>query len=82
VEAACRKGLRKPWAVISLSAFDLDVSGVGRGVAIFGQAADNGTAPATASLELVDVASTNSSPITLKPSAASPLDVNIAPPLP
>jgi hypothetical protein len=57
------------------AAFDLDVSGVGRGVAIFGQAADNGTAPATANLQLVDVASTNTSPITLKPSAASPLDL-------
>jgi Bacterial Ig domain len=57
------------------AAFDLDVSGVGRGVAIFGQAADNGTAPATANLQLVDVASTNTSPIVLKPSAVSPLDL-------
>jgi hypothetical protein len=57
------------------AAFDLDVSGVSRGVAIFGQAADNGTAPATANLQLVDVASTNTSPIMLKPSAAFPLDL-------
>jgi hypothetical protein len=56
-------------------AYDLDVSGVGRGVAIFGQVANTGAAPSNANLQLVDVASPSAAPITLKPSAASPVDL-------
>jgi len=55
------------------AAFDLDVSGVAQGVAIYGQAANTGSAPATVTLQLVDVAASNTHPITLKTSGASPV---------
>jgi hypothetical protein len=57
------------------AAFDLDVSGVAQAVAIYGQAANTGSAPANVSLQLFDVASINPHPITLKSSAASPVDL-------
>jgi hypothetical protein len=55
------------------AAFDLDVSGVVQGVAIYGQAANTGSAPSSVSLQLFDVAASNTHPITLKSSAASPV---------
>lgn len=55
------------------AAFDLDVSGVANGVAIYGQVANTGSAPASVSLQLFDVASSNTHPITLKSGAASPV---------
>ena len=60
------------------AAFDLDVSGIGSGVTIFGQAADNGNAPSTVNLQLNDVAASNDSnvaPVILKSLAASPLNL-------
>jgi len=57
------------------AAFDLDISGVAQGVTIFGQTANTGSAPPNVSLQLFDVASSNSNPITLKPSSASPVDL-------
>jgi hypothetical protein len=53
------------------AAFDLDVSGVAQGVTIYGQVANSGSAPASVSLQLFDVAASNTHPITLKPSALS-----------
>jgi hypothetical protein len=67
-------GSPKPVTPSGTVAYDLDVSGIGRGVMIFGQAASTGTAPTTTSLQLVDALSP-SGPISLKPSAASPLDL-------
>jgi len=55
------------------AAFDLDVSGVAQGVAIYGQVANSGSAPASVSLQLFDIAASNTHPITLKSSAASPV---------
>jgi hypothetical protein len=55
------------------AAFDLDVSGVAQGVTIYGQAANNGSAPASVNLQLFDVAASNAHPITLKPNAPSPV---------
>jgi len=55
------------------AAFDLDVSGVAQGVTIFGQAANNGSAPANVTLQLFDLAAGNTHPITLKPNAPSPV---------
>jgi hypothetical protein len=58
------------------AAFGLDVSGVGRGVTIFGQVADTGNAPSSANLQMVDVASAAATlPITLKAQSASPLNL-------
>jgi hypothetical protein len=57
------------------AAFDLDVSGVAEGVAIYGQAANTGTAPPSVTLQLVDVAASNTTPIKLKSSGATPLDL-------
>lgn len=57
------------------AAFDLDVSGVAQGVAIYGQVGNTGSAPPNVSLQLFDVASSNTHPITLKSSAASPVDL-------
>jgi Bacterial Ig domain len=57
------------------AAFDLDVSGVAQGVAIYGQVANNGSAPPNVSLQLFDIASSNTHPITLKSTAASPVDL-------
>jgi hypothetical protein len=55
------------------AAFDLDVSGVVQGVAIYGQAANTGSAPASVTLQLVDVAASNTNPIKLKSSGATPV---------
>jgi hypothetical protein len=59
-------------------AYDLDVSGFGSGVIIFGQAANIGTAPATAGLQLVSALSASAqpagSPLPLT-SSATPLDL-------
>jgi hypothetical protein len=55
------------------AAFDLDVSGVTQGVAIYGQAANTGSAPSAVSLQLFDVAASNTRPITLMPSAGTPV---------
>jgi Tol biopolymer transport system component len=55
------------------AAFDLDVSGVAEGVAIYGQVANNGSAPPSVSLQLFDVAANNANPITLKPSSPTPV---------
>lgn len=55
------------------AAFDLDVSGVAQGVTIFGQAANNGSAPPNVTLQLFDLAASNTHPITLKPNAPSPV---------
>jgi hypothetical protein len=68
-------GTPKPVTASGTVAYNLDVSGVGRGVAIFGQVANTGSAPSTANLQLVDVASPSGAAITLKPSAASPLSL-------
>jgi Tol biopolymer transport system component len=57
------------------AAFDLDVSGVAQGVAIYGQVANTGSAPSSVNLQLVDVAASNTSPIKLKSSGASPVDL-------
>ena len=57
------------------AAFDLDVSGVAQGVTIFGQTANSGSAPPSVSLQLFDVASSNTHPITLKSSSASPVNL-------
>ena len=65
----------KPITSTGTVAYDLDVSGIGQGVAIFGQAASTGSAPSTVNLQLADVASTNTTPIKLKSSGASPLDL-------
>jgi hypothetical protein len=67
-------GSPKPVTPSGTAAYDLDVSGIGRGVMIFGQAASTGTAPTTTSLQLVDALSP-SGPIPLKSSAASPLNL-------
>jgi hypothetical protein len=60
-------------------AYDLDVSGFGSGVAIFGQASNTGTAPPSTSLQLVSALSlslpTPGSPLPLMPSSATPLDL-------
>lgn len=55
------------------AAFDLDVSGVAQGVVIYGQAANSGSAPSSVTLQLFDVAASNTHPITLKPTGASPV---------
>ena len=67
-------------------AYDLDVSGFGSGVVIFGQAANTGTAPGTVSLQLVSPLSLSLSPAgsplplmaassATMPPAATPLDL-------
>ena len=66
-------GSPKPVTPNGTVAYNLDVSGMGRGVAVFGQAANTGTAPSTVNLQLVDVASPGGTPILLKSSAATPL---------
>ena len=66
-------GSPKPVTPSGAVAYNLDVSGMGRGVAIFGQAASSGTAPATVNLQLVDVLSPGGTPILLRSSAATPL---------
>jgi hypothetical protein len=68
-------GSPKPITPSGTVAYDLDVSGMGRGVAIFGQAANTGTAPSTTNLQLVDAGAPSGAPITLKSAAASPLDL-------
>lgn len=45
----------KPVNPAGTAAFDVDVSGFGRGVVIFGQAQNSGTAPANVKLQLVSV---------------------------
>jgi hypothetical protein len=59
-------------------AYDVDVSGFGSGVVIFGQAANTGSAPATTSLQLVSAlgatAQPAGSPLPLT-SSATPLDL-------
>lgn len=55
------------------AAFDLDVSGVAQGVTIYGQVSNTGSAPASVNLQLFDVAASNTTPITLKPNASSPV---------
>ncbi len=57
------------------AAFDLDVSGVAQGVTIYGQTANTGSAPSSVSLQLFDVASSNTHPITLKSSGATPVNL-------
>ncbi len=57
------------------AAFDLDVSGVAQGVVIYGQVANTGSAPASISLQLLDIAASNTHPFTLEPSAATPVDL-------
>jgi hypothetical protein len=60
-------------------AYDLDVSGFGSGVVIFGQAANTGTAPGTTSLQLVSPLSLSLSPagtpLPLMSPSATPLDL-------
>jgi hypothetical protein len=69
-------GSPSPLTANGTAAFDLDVSGVAQGVAIFGQVGNTGSAPASVSLQLFDVASSNTQhPITLKSSASSPVDL-------
>jgi hypothetical protein len=55
-------------------AYDLDVSGFGSGVVIFGQAANTGSAPATTSLQLVSALSPGG-PLPLMSPSATPLDL-------
>jgi hypothetical protein len=65
-----------PKAVTSTGtvAYDLDVSGFGSGVVIFGQAANTGTAPATVGLQLVSALSPGN-PLALMSPAPTPLDL-------
>lgn len=60
-------------------AYDLDVSGFGSGVVIFGQAANTGSAPGTVSLQLVSPLSLSLSPagtpLPLMSPSATPLDL-------
>jgi hypothetical protein len=60
-------------------AYDLDVSGFGSGVVIFGQAANTGSAPGTVSLQLVSPLSVSLSPagtpLPLMSPSATPLDL-------
>jgi hypothetical protein len=67
-------GSPKPITPSGTVAYDLDVSGFGQGVMIFGQATSTGTAPATANLQLVSALSPGGA-VPLKSSAASPLDL-------
>jgi len=57
------------------AAFDLDVSGVAQGVTIYGQAANTGSAPPSVNLQLSVVAASNTNPIKLKASGATPVDL-------
>jgi hypothetical protein len=68
-------GSPSPLTPNGTAAFDLDVSGVAQGVTIYGQVANNGSAPSNVSLQLFDLASSNTHPITLKSGAASPVDL-------
>jgi hypothetical protein len=68
-------GSPSPLTATGTAAFDLDVSGMAQGVAIYGQVANSGSAPASVSLQLFDVVASNTHPITLKSSAASPVDL-------
>ncbi|HEY2401620.1 MAG TPA: hypothetical protein VGI23_14805, partial [Steroidobacteraceae bacterium] len=68
-------GSPSPLTPNGTAAFDVDVSGVAQAVTIYGQVANNGSAPANVSLQLYDVASSNTHPITLKSGAASPVDL-------
>jgi hypothetical protein len=60
-------------------AYDVDVSGFGSGVVIFGQAANTGTAPGTTSLQLVSplslALSPAGTPLPLMSPSATPLDL-------
>jgi hypothetical protein len=60
-------------------AYDLDVSGFGSGVVIFGQTANTGSAPGTISLQLVSPLSLSLSPagtpLPLMSTSATPLDL-------
>jgi hypothetical protein len=69
-------GSPKPVTPTGTAAFDVDVSGFGRGVVIFCQAPASGTAPATAKLQLVSPLSPvpPATPIPLT-SSASPLNL-------
>jgi hypothetical protein len=67
-------GSPKPINTAGTVAYDLDVSGFGSGVIIFGQAADTGSAPAATSLQLVSALSPGG-PLPLMSPSATPLDL-------